>query len=277
MTRLPFESFRDTFDDISRSRFSQIQISVQKYRGPMATVTFLGTSGSVVTKNRMCAGILFQDKLIDVGFGVLVNLLRSGTRLEGINDVYVTHRHSDHIGDFTGLVWAMAMDRRTKSLRVVSSSSTAAALERILDLQSTPEDWVKFDIVFVRPEDVSAKFSTTLHEPENLAYRFETKRGDLVYAGDTARSEKISEFAKGCDLLIHEATFLDGQESIAAITSHSTARDAGNTAKLAKARRLALTHFSPENEGAEKQYLAQASSVFDGQVIVARDLQTITV
>ena len=243
----------------------------------MSRLTFLGTSGSVVTKERMCAGILFQDKLIDVGFGVLTNLLRSGTRLDGINDVYISHRHSDHIGDFTGLVWAMAMERRTKPLRVVSSSGTAAALERILDLQSTPQAWVKFDIVFVRPEVVNTKSIMTIHDPENLAYRFQTKRGDLVYIGDTARSERLAEFAKGCDLLIHDSTFLDGQEQIAAITSHSTARDAGNTAKLAEARRLVLTHFSSENERAGKKYLAQASSVFDGRVIAARDLQTMTV
>src|SRR2546422_3068731 len=243
----------------------------------MATITFLGTSGSVVTKKRMCAGILFQDKLIDVGFGVLANLLRSGTRLDEIEDVYVSHRHSDHIGDFTGLVWAMAMDRRTKPLRVVSSSSTAIALERILDLQSTPQAWVKFGIVFVRPEDVGTKSVTTIHEPENLAYRFQTKQGDLVYIGDTAKSETISEFAKGCDVLIHEATFLDGQESIAAVTSHSTARDAGNTGKRARARRVGLKNFFPQKEGAEKQYRAQASSVFDGLVIVAKDRQKITV
>jgi len=88
----------------------------------MTTITFLGTSASVVTKERMCSGVLFQDKLIDVGFGVLVNLLRSGTRLDAINDVYISHTHSDHIGDFTGLVWAMASDNRTKRVRVVSLS-----------------------------------------------------------------------------------------------------------------------------------------------------------
>src|SRR5207253_10595325 len=54
------------------------------------------------------------------------------------NDLYISHTHSDHIGDFTGLVWAMAMEGRTKPLRVVSSSSAGTALERILDLQSTP-------------------------------------------------------------------------------------------------------------------------------------------
>jgi ribonuclease BN (tRNA processing enzyme) len=243
----------------------------------MAKLTFLGTSGSVLTKERMCAGILFEDKLMDVGFGVLTTLIRSGRKLDSINDVYISHTHSDHIGDFTGLVWAMAMDGRTKPLRVVSSSSTAAALERILDLQSTPYAWVKFDIKFVRPEDVSIESVTTIHDPENLAYRFQTDRGDLVYIGDTAKSEKISDFAKGCDLLIHDSTYLDGQESIAAVTQHSTARDAANTAKLARARRLVLTHISPGNEGAEKRYLAEASTVFDGRIVVARDHQALTV
>jgi ribonuclease Z len=243
----------------------------------MATLTFLGTSGSVLTKERMCAGVLFQDKLIDVGFGVLTNLLRSGTRLNTINDIYISHTHSDHIGDFTALVWAMAMENRAKRVRVVSSASTASSLEKILELQSTPRAFVKFEIDFVRPEDVGVASVTTIHDPENLAYRFRTEGGDFVYVGDTARSEKVSEFAKGCDLMIHDATFLDGQESIAALTHHSTARDAGNTAKHAGARRLVLTHISPGNDGAEKRYLAETSSVFNGQVIVAKDHQVLTV
>jgi len=242
----------------------------------MARLTFLGTSGSVLTKERMCAGILFEDKLLDVGFGVLTNLIRSRRKLDSINEVYISHTHSDHIGDFTGLIWAMAMEGRTEPLCVVSSSGTAAALERILDLQSTPYAWVKFDITFVRPTDVKVKSVTTVHDPENLGYRFQTELGDLVYIGDTAKSEKISEFARGCDLLIHDATYLDGQESLAALTQHSTARDAGNIAKLARARRLILTHISPGNEGAEKRYLAEASAVFDGRIVVAEDDQILT-
>jgi ribonuclease BN (tRNA processing enzyme) len=243
----------------------------------MAKLTFLGTSGSVLTKERMCAGVLFEDKLIDVGFGVLTNLLRSGTKLEAINDVYISHTHSDHIGDFTGLLWAMAMENRTKRVRVVSSASTASTMEKILELQSTPWSFVKFDIDFVRPGDVGVETVTTIHDPENFAYRFQTEHGGLVYIGDTAKSGKISEFAKDCDLLIHDATFLDGQESVAAITRHSTARDAGNTAKLAGARRLVLTHISPGNGGAEKRYLVEASAAFDGQIVVANDLKILTV
>src|SRR5690242_5187629 len=184
----------------------------------MDMLTFLGTGGSVVSRERMCAGVLFRDKLIDVGFGVLSNLIRAETNLDLINDIYVSHTHSDHIGDFTALVWAMAMQNRTKRVRVVSSATTAISLEKILELQSTPRSWVKFDIEFVRPESVSVEHFTTLHEPENFAYRFETARGGFVYAGDTSRFEKLAGFARDCDLMIHDATFLDGQESIAAVT-----------------------------------------------------------
>lgn len=241
----------------------------------MSRLTFLGTSGSVVTDQRMCSGLLFGDKLIDVGFGVLTNLLRLKVPLNSINDVYVSHTHSDHIGDFTGLVWAMAQDRRTRPLRVISSSSTADSLQRILDLQSTPYAFVKFAIEFLRPHDVDVKSFVTIHDPENLAYRLQTDRGDVVYVGDTARSLKLSEFARDCHLLIHDSTFLDGQESIAAVTRHSTAREAASTAALARARKLVLTHLSPSNAGKETAYLDQASSEFMGPTIVANDLQSI--
>lgn len=243
----------------------------------MVSLTFLGTSGSVVTRERMCAGILFEDKLIDVGFGVLANLVKAKANLDSINDIYISHTHSDHIGDFTGLIWAMAMENRTRALRVVCSESSGAVLKKILDLQSTPHSWVKFGVDFVRPESLGLSYVRTVHDPETFAYRFKTGRGDLVYGADSARSKELSEFSRGCDLLIHEATFLDGQESIAAITKHSTAKDAGIVAKLAGVKRLALTHISPANEGAEKRYLSQASAGFEGEILVAKDQQSIKV
>ena len=224
----------------------------------------------------MCAGLMVEDKLIDVGFGVLTNLIRSGTMLDSINDVYISHTHSDHIGDFTGLVWAMAMENRTKRLKVVSSAGTASVLERVLELQATPHSWLKFPIDFVRPEDVGVDYIKTLHDPETLAYRFRLDGRDFVYGADTARSERVGQFAKGSDLLVHEATFLNGQESIATITNHSTSKDAGEAANLAKVSRLVLTHISPTNHGSDEKYVAEAGKIFRGAIVVARDNLKVT-
>ncbi len=242
----------------------------------MNEVTFLGTSGSVVTKERMCAGILFDDKLIDVGFGVLSNLIKAGRSPDSINDIFISHTHSDHIGDFTGLIWAMAMENRTKPVRVIGSDHTTSTLRKILELQSTPRDWLKFEIIFVPPKETDVGFAKAMHYPETLAYRFQEAGSDFVYGADTSRFEKLAEFAQGCDLLIHDSTFLDGQESIAAITRHSTARDAGLIAALAGAERLALTHIAPSNEGADSKYLAQAAESFEGKVVVAKDIMTLS-
>ncbi len=66
----------------------------------------------------------------------------------------------------------------------------------------------------------------------------------LVYTGDTRPSSVTVDAAKDCDLLIHEATFSEEEVERAARTGHSTARQAGEIAKRAGARRLILTHLS---------------------------------
>jgi ribonuclease BN (tRNA processing enzyme) len=242
----------------------------------MANITFLGTSGSVVTKRRMCAGILFDDKLLDIGFGVLTNFLRSGRKLSSINEVYITHTHSDHIGDFTGLIWAMAMDKRKKPFRVVGSTSIESTLKKILKLQATPrEGFVNFDIEFVSPKSVGIEIVKTIHSPENLAYKFKTKSSEFVYTGDTAEYPRVAEFAKGCDLLIHDGTYVDGEEFMATLAKHSTGRQAGKIAEKAGAKKLVLTHISPANDGADSKYIAQTKSEFRGTVTVARDYLTL--
>ena len=243
----------------------------------MARLKFLGTSGSVVTSKRMCSGILYGDKLIDVGFGVLVNLTRSGKSMNAINEVYVSHTHSDHIGDFTGLVWEMAMENRTKPLKVISSTKAEAAVRTILELQSTPPPWLKFEIEYLRPEDANVDHLVTTHDPENFAYRFSTRKGDLVCVGDTSKYDRVAEFAKGCDTMIHEATFLHGQEDLAALTKHSTANDAATIASAARVKKLVLTHIAPPNAILEKRYLSEAKRGFNGPTIVAKDMHELAI
>jgi ribonuclease Z len=66
----------------------------------------------------------------------------------------------------------------------------------------------------------------------------------VVYSGDTRPCDSTVEVARGCDLLIHEATFSEEENERAQRTGHSTARQAGEVAKQAGARRLVLTHLS---------------------------------
>ena len=62
----------------------------------------------------------------------------------------------------------------------------------------------------------------------------------VVYSGDTRRFENILKIADSADVLIHEATFAEEVED----RLHTGAKEAAGIAKLAKAKKLIITHFS---------------------------------
>jgi len=243
----------------------------------MRSLLFLGSGGSMITRTRVCSGILFGNKLLDCGFGVLSNLRRGGISLEQIDELYVTHMHADHIGDFTAIVWAMQLEGRKKPLRVICSERTRQSLNKILDLQSTPEGFVKFKLLYMSPKEAAVQYCRTDHEPENLAYRVELGGREMVYTGDTGYSRAVATLSEGVHALIHEATFLRDQTEYARATKHSTAGDAGRIAEEAKAKKLLLTHLSPLNDGREEEYVKEARTAYRGEVIVACDLLKVVV
>ena len=66
----------------------------------------------------------------------------------------------------------------------------------------------------------------------------------VVIAGDTAPARSVLEAARGADLLVHEATFLEDERERAQETAHSTAPRRRELARDAGVRMLALTHLS---------------------------------
>lgn len=90
---------------------------------------------------------------------------------------------------------------------------------------------------------------------------------------DTAWCDGALELAERADLLVCEATFLSTEEQLARKYSHLTARQAGQLAASAAARRLVLTHFSRRYADLGP-FLAEAREAFD-DVILARDLDRI--
>eukprot|EP00897_Mesotaenium_endlicherianum_P008177 jgi/Mesen1/7388/ME000382S06589 len=72
----------------------------------------------------------------------------------------------------------------------------------------------------------------------------------LAYSGDTRPCARLAGAAKGCTLLIHEATFEDGLRSHALSKRHSTASEALGLATDARAHAVVLTHFSQRYPGA---------------------------
>jgi ribonuclease Z len=92
-------------------------------------------------------------------------------------------------------------------------------------------------------EDVFQENGDILYKNEN--YTLPPKRSrSYAYCSDTAFQERIVEQIKNIDLLYHEATFANDEESKANETLHSTAEQAATIAKLANVNKLLLGHFS---------------------------------
>ena len=88
----------------------------------------------------------------------------------------------------------------------------------------------------------------------------------LVYTGDTLAHPKLAEFARDCDVLVHDATADSTMEEKANKYGHSTAKQAATLAKECGARVLFLTHFSPRYED-PAPLLAEAKAVFENSML----------
>ncbi|GAB3435108.1 ribonuclease Z [Actinophytocola sediminis] len=93
---------------------------------------------------------------------------------------------------------------------------------------------------------------------------------------DTRLCDGVYAVADGADLLVIESTFLDQDAGLAAEYGHLTAAQAAGVARECGVRCLVLTHFSARYTDPTRFY-DEASSIFDGQVVVAKDLTRVPV
>jgi ribonuclease Z len=96
----------------------------------------------------------------------------------------------------------------------------------------------------------------------------------VVIAGDTAPAPGVVEAARGADLLVHEATFLEDERERARETAHSTAFEAAELAREAEVSMLALTHLSNRYFGPEAA--REARAIFP-ETIVPRDFDIVEI
>ena len=111
----------------------------------------------------------------------------------------------------------------------------------------------------VRPDDVLG--------PERAGRK-------IVLTGDTAYSQTVVEAARGAEVLVHEATFMDEERERAEETAHSTALEAAEIALEAGVGLLALTHLSNRYFGPE---MAREARTIFPDTVVPKDFDVIDV
>jgi len=105
---------------------------------------------------------------------------------------------------------------------------------------------------FISDETKISNAELTLPPPLSRSYAF---------CSDTLFNQKIIPIVQGCDLLYHEATFMDEAGDRATQTFHSTTLQAGAIAQKAGVKKLLIGHFSAKYTNLE-QMVEEARTIF---------------
>jgi phosphoribosyl 1,2-cyclic phosphodiesterase len=225
--------------------------------------------------------------ILDAGTGIiplgrdLVRRARAdGRALEPV--IFISHLHHDHTQGFPFFIPAYLPNAR---LHIFGPGASDDALARVLDSNQSPPTFPvglremaavknirslrETDAVAIGEEDVwvgaagqnsgevSVKIMHSYAHPGGVyVYRVEWRGRSIVYATDTegyvGTDRKLVDFARGADILIHDAQYssehYNGQMTGFPSTQgygHSTAEMACEVASAAGVGRLVLFHHEP--------------------------------
>jgi ribonuclease BN (tRNA processing enzyme) len=278
---------------------------------PRTRIVFLGTKGGPRVENgpsNPANLVMVNDTpfVIDCGMGVSRQLVIAGVPIPSVKFIFISHHHSDHNLEYGNLVynaWVAGLSTPIQSFGpkgIEAMTKTYWELNKF-DVETRIEDEgrpdprklliakdITEDGVVLQTLDVKVTAFRTPHPPitDNFAYKFETPDGIIVFSSDTNYNPKLAEFAKGADVLVHEALYLPWVDRLVArvkngamlkkhlLESHTTAEDVGRIADAAGVKVLVMSHLVPGDlDVTDADWTNEAKKNFKGRIIVARDLK----
>lgn len=260
-----------------------------------------------------------QIVIVDVGSGAVRNLPLAGIPVGKVAAVFLTHFHSDHIDGLGELLmqrWGNAANTTPTpvygppgveqvvagfnqayllddSYRVAHHGASiipptgAGGIAKTFALPQAGEGIVAYE-----KDGLKVTSFAVDHAPISPAvgYRFDYKGRSAVLSGDTRKSANLAQFAKGVDLLVHEALSpeLVGVVTAAAkqagagnieqisrdiLNYHTTPVEAAEIAEAAGAKHLLYYHLVPALplRRLESIFLKGVAKAYQGGVTVGKD------
>jgi ribonuclease BN (tRNA processing enzyme) len=224
----------------------------------------LGGAGVWPAGGQACGGYLVEHDgfrlLVDPGYASVARLLER-LPADRVDAVLVSHGHPDHCADLNPLLRARVL--RDDPPAPLPVYALPGALDVVLALDRPgllSSGYVSHEITPGRGFDIGpfrAEPRTLPHSVPNVGVRLSVGTAAIVYTGDCGPDPDLVELARGADLLLAEATFVDtvpdDERGLL-----SSARLAGRQAARAAVGRLVLTHLQPGTDPAAARAAAAA-------------------
>jgi ribonuclease BN (tRNA processing enzyme) len=221
--------------------------------------------------------------MMDCGAGTVHALARYGLPWESMTHAFISHFHTDHIGELASLMFAFKWGMKTRRSEVltilgpVGLGQLLSGLDQVLGLRIGE---LKFPVECreVSPGDgyelaagCSLSVAKTPHTWNSLAVRVEHGGRSVCYTGDTGYSEEVARFFNNTDLMISECSFQEPRPE----TPHLSIEEVSTMAQQASAARLVVTHFYFDVDEQEVAYRLQQA--YSGEALIGKDGMSIEV
>ena len=255
-------------------------------------VTVLGKSPAWQDADGACSGYLVEtddtSMLLDCGNGVL-GKLRARRDYTRVDAILITHMHADHFFDLIPYGFALTYSPRQQPVPVARWDGVEvparpklflppgglATLQRVANTLHAKNmieeafrvtEYHHMDVITIG--SITVQFKPVPHFVETYAVALTSpNRRRFVFGADSRPNDDIIEFARGCDLLMLEATLPRPERS--GVRGHMTAGEAGEHAAAAAPKQLVLTHISDELD--PLWALSEARRSYDGPTVVATE------
>ncbi|HKA98759.1 MAG TPA: MBL fold metallo-hydrolase [Streptosporangiaceae bacterium] len=245
-------------------------------------LTIIGCSGSFPGPDSPASSYLLEAEgfrlLLDLGSGSL-GVLQRYAGLYDIDAVCLSHLHADHCLDLCAYYVARTFHPGGPRPRipVYAPEGAASRMAQAYGLAEPPGMADAFEFVTLSPGNrgigpFQVATAHVNHPVETFGFRLGHAGRSIAYSADTGESAALVELAREADLLLCEASFLDGPGLPSDL--HLTARQAAQHAERAGVGRLILTHLVPWNDPARTLEEA-CGSTFSGPISLAASGQSL--
>jgi len=270
-------------------------------------VTLLGTGGPPPNIERFGPSTVIETQglyfVFDAGRGVTIRLQQAGIPLSEIEQVFLTHLHSDHISGLADLWLTSWIWQRQNKMNVfgplgtvnfinhieqaytedinlrISNSNLNKDLSHLLVMESELDDRVIYD-----KNDIKITAFHVEHGVVKQAYgyKFESGNRKIILSGDTAYSENLIKHAQDADILIHEVAaadtlLLERNKRLQKIISyHSNPESLAQVLVKVRPKFTFLNHILLFGVS-EQEVLYKLNNKFDGEIYFGKDLLKISI